>query len=91
MQIVVTWDSKQSDSLTVQQFKELLAGERPFARIQLVQDGIPNIISTMSVSIVPSGDTYTISISGTGYNTNRTVQRGEVYKTLLDGYGLWKL
>jgi hypothetical protein len=91
MQITVTWEPKQSDSLTVQQFKDLLASNRPFTRIHLVQEGIPNIISTMCVTIAPSGDAYTISISGTGYNANRTVQRSEVYKTLLDGYGLWKL
>lgn len=101
MQITVTWDIKQSDtkqsetkqseSVTVQQFKELLAGDRAFTRIQLVQEGIPNIISTMYVTIVPSYDVYTITITGTGYITTRTARRSDVYKTLLDGYGLWKL
>lgn len=90
MQITVFTDTS-SEPLTVHQFKELLASDRPFTHIRLVQDGIPNIISTMYVTIAPSGDAYTISISGAGYNANRTAQRSEVYKTLLDGYGLWKL
>ncbi len=91
IQITVQWLGGAAESPSVQQFKDALAGDRPFVHMRLVQDGISGVISTMYVTIVPSDDMYSISISSAGHQAHRIVTRGDIYKTLLDGYGLWSL
>ena len=81
--------------LTGAEFKTLVCGDEPFTMINMTQDGIGSVISTMYVSIYPllpsDQQEYMIAISGGGIFVKRRVVREDIYKTLLNGYGLWSL
>ncbi len=77
-------------------FKTLITGPRveSLREIRLQQEGINGIVSTMYVGIYPSSDgedKYYISINGSGFSARRMAAWADIYKTLLDGYGLWSL
>jgi hypothetical protein len=83
-------------SISATEFKALMSGPRVegLGEIQIQQDGISGVVSTMYVGIYPGmtgEDKYYISISGGGFSARRVAAWADIYKTLLDGYGLWSL
>jgi len=82
--------------ISAAEFKTLMSGPRVegISEIQIQQDGISGVLSSMYVGIYPGAtgeDKYYISISGSGFSARRVAAWADVYKTLLDGYGLWSL
>ena len=79
-------------TMTAAEFREFVSGSEEFFSANILQTGIPGVVSDTSVYIKQNmvGD-YVCYIMGTGFNAQSTVPRASLLSNLRFGYGLWAL